>query len=49
MLIVAGAIEGFLSPAPEIPEAVKFTFAVALFAGLCAYLGLAGRTVTSNQ
>lgn len=49
MLVVAGSIEGFLSPAPEIPESVKFTFAIALFTGLCAYLGLAGRTVASNQ
>jgi uncharacterized membrane protein SpoIIM required for sporulation len=42
MLVVAGTIEGFFSPA-LLPEALKFTFAAFLAAGLVAYLALAGR------
>jgi uncharacterized membrane protein SpoIIM required for sporulation len=42
MLVVAGIIEGFFSPA-LLPESLKFTLAIALEIALVAYLGLAGR------
>ncbi|MEW6349667.1 MAG: stage II sporulation protein M [Thermodesulfobacteriota bacterium] len=41
LLMVAGIIEAFFSPAP-IPELVKFIFALALFAGLLGFLFLSG-------
>lgn len=44
MLVVAGVIEGFFSPA-LIPEPFKFSLAAALGAALAAYLTLAGREV----
>ena len=37
MLVVAGIIEGFISPTP-VPPAVKFTIGAALFVLLCAWL-----------
>jgi uncharacterized membrane protein SpoIIM required for sporulation len=42
MLVVAGVIEGFFSPA-LLPEALKFSLAALLALGLVAYLALAGR------
>jgi uncharacterized membrane protein SpoIIM required for sporulation len=42
MLVVAGTIEGFFSPA-LLPEALKFSLAAVLAVGLVAYLTLAGR------
>ncbi|MBI1749374.1 MAG: stage II sporulation protein M [Acidobacteria bacterium] len=39
MLVVAGIIEGFLSPA-DFPSSVKFLFGGAMFALLIAYLGM---------
>jgi uncharacterized membrane protein SpoIIM required for sporulation len=42
MLVVAGLIEGFFSPA-LLPEGLKFSLATLLAFGLVAYLGLAGR------
>ncbi|HVF56341.1 MAG TPA: stage II sporulation protein M [Pyrinomonadaceae bacterium] len=42
LLVIAGIIEGFISPAP-IPAAVKFTVAAVTFVALYAYLLLAGR------
>ncbi len=41
LLVVAGIIEAFFSPAP-IPELVKFVFAIALFSGLLGFLFLSG-------
>ncbi|HEY9817504.1 MAG TPA: stage II sporulation protein M [Candidatus Obscuribacterales bacterium] len=38
MLIVAGVIEGFFSPNPAIPNAVKYTTGIVLLIGLLAYL-----------
>jgi uncharacterized membrane protein SpoIIM required for sporulation len=42
MLVIAGTIEGFFSPA-LLPEVFKFTLAAALAACLVAYITLAGR------
>ena len=41
-LVIAGIIEGFISPAP-IPPAVKFSVAALTGLGLYSYLALAGR------
>ena len=43
LLIIAGTIEGLISPSQDIPPLVKF--AIAIFTGICliAYLGFAGR------
>lgn len=43
MLIVAGCIEGFISPSPNIPWQLKFSLAVAIGVIFCGYLSLAGR------
>ncbi len=43
ILGVAGLIEGFLSPAPEIPERLKFAFAAVLFTAFVGWLTLGGR------
>ncbi len=43
ILIVAGTIEGFLSPSLTIPAGVKFIFAAALFSLFASYLAFAGR------
>lgn len=40
MLILAGGIEGFFSPAPEIPDALKYLVGLVLFGGLVFYLQL---------
>lgn len=42
MLVIAGTIEGFFSPA-LLPVALKFSLAAVLATGLVAYLTLAGR------
>ena len=42
LLIVAGSIEGFLSPT-RLPAGIKFLFAAALFSLLIVYLSTAGR------
>jgi uncharacterized membrane protein SpoIIM required for sporulation len=42
LLVIAGIIEGFISPAP-IPPAVKYAVAAATFFALYSYLLLAGR------
>lgn len=38
MLVVAGIIEGFLSPSHNVPHWLKFLFASVLFTGLVTYL-----------
>ena len=43
LLIIAGLIEGFISPAP-IPASLKFSIAAITGIALCSYLLLAGRT-----
>jgi uncharacterized membrane protein SpoIIM required for sporulation len=47
MLIVAGAIEGFISPV-AIPTTAKFVVGAAMFVLLALYLTRAGRRVTAN-
>jgi hypothetical protein len=42
ILVVAGTIEGFLSPT-KLPPAVKYSFAAALFTLFAVYLTQAGR------
>jgi uncharacterized membrane protein SpoIIM required for sporulation len=37
MLLIAGAIEGFISPNPSVPNAVKYLLGTVIFAGLVAY------------
>jgi uncharacterized membrane protein SpoIIM required for sporulation len=48
MLIVAGVIEGFISPSDG-PIATKFTIAMSLFILLAAYVTLVGRPVTEDS
>ena len=48
MLIVAGVIEGFVSPSDG-PIATKFTIAMSLFILLAAYVSLVGRPVTKDS
>jgi uncharacterized membrane protein SpoIIM required for sporulation len=48
MLVVAGLIEGFFSPA-LLPEALKFSLAALLALALAAYLALAGREVERGR
>jgi uncharacterized membrane protein SpoIIM required for sporulation len=43
LLVIAGVIEGFISPTP-LPVAAKFLFAAALFGLLVLYLGRTGRS-----
>jgi len=43
LLVIAGIIEGFISPTP-FPAAAKFVFATALLGLLALYLGRAGRS-----
>lgn len=38
MLIIAGAIEGFFSPNPTIPDEMKYLVGIGLFLGLVMYL-----------
>jgi uncharacterized membrane protein SpoIIM required for sporulation len=38
MLIIAGMIEGFVSPQPAIPDVVKYAIGTGLFIGLVGYL-----------
>jgi uncharacterized membrane protein SpoIIM required for sporulation len=42
LLVIAGVIEGFVSPTP-IPASVKFSIGASLFALLVIYLSRAGR------
>jgi uncharacterized membrane protein SpoIIM required for sporulation len=44
LLIVAGTLEGFLSPT-HVPVALKFAVGAVLFTGLCLWLGGGGRGV----
>lgn len=37
MLIVAGIIEGFISPSPIVPNSLKYLLGVSLFVGLVSY------------
>jgi uncharacterized membrane protein SpoIIM required for sporulation len=37
ILIIAGAIEGFFSPSPSIPEPIKYLLGIGLFASLLIY------------
>jgi uncharacterized membrane protein SpoIIM required for sporulation len=46
MLIIAGVIEGFVSPVP-LPPAPKFVIGAAMFVLLVLYLTRAGRTATA--
>jgi uncharacterized membrane protein SpoIIM required for sporulation len=48
VLILAGTIEGFISPSPY-PPALKFLVGAAAGAALATYLFLAGRETTSHQ
>jgi uncharacterized membrane protein SpoIIM required for sporulation len=43
LLIVAGTLEGFLSPT-HVPAALKFSVGAVLFTGLCLWLGGGGRS-----
>jgi uncharacterized membrane protein SpoIIM required for sporulation len=43
ILVVAGLIEGFITPPAFIPPAAKLIFAALSLAALAAYVGLAGR------
>jgi uncharacterized membrane protein SpoIIM required for sporulation len=48
MLLIAGAIEGFISPTP-IPPAVKFVIGASIFALLAVYLAMAGRDLSESR
>lgn len=37
MLVIAGAIEGFFSPNPNVPEPVKYLAGIGLFCCLVVY------------
>ena len=43
VLVVAGIVEGFISPLPTISPAVKFTLGILLFVALMSYLLAGGR------
>ena len=43
MLLVAGAIEGFISPSAAVPASLKFVFGGLTLLFMVAYFGLAGR------
>lgn len=43
LLVLAGLIEGFLSPVPEVSPSSKLAFAAAMALGLGAWFGLGGR------
>jgi uncharacterized membrane protein SpoIIM required for sporulation len=47
ILVVAGVIEGFISPVP-MPAMPKFVIGAAMLALLVLYLTLAGRTATER-
>lgn len=40
MLVIAGIIEGFFSPAPGVPDFIKYIVGITLFIGLVSYLSL---------
>jgi uncharacterized membrane protein SpoIIM required for sporulation len=37
LLVIAGAIEGFFSPNPSVPDGLKYLVGSLIFAGLIAY------------
>jgi uncharacterized membrane protein SpoIIM required for sporulation len=43
MLVMAGLIEGFFSPAPSVPSALKYLIGLVLLGGLILYLGFSTR------
>jgi uncharacterized membrane protein SpoIIM required for sporulation len=45
MLVIAGVIEGFISPNPAIPDVVKYLIGIVLFALLVAYLNRKKKTI----
>ena len=45
MLVIAGMIEGFISPNPAIPDVVKYLIGMVLFALLVAYLNRKKKTI----
>ena len=45
MLVIAGAIEGFFSPNPAIPEPIKYLAGISLFCGLVAYCNRQKNTI----
>ncbi len=47
LLLIAGFIEGFISPS-DLPVGMKFTLAAALFTLLVLYLGFTGKTQTAD-
>lgn len=49
MLIVAGCIEGFISPSPNIAWQLKFSLAFAIAVIFCAYLTLSTRGTTDQS
>lgn len=49
MLILAGCIEGFISPSPNIAWQLKFTLASAIAVIFFGYLGLAGRNESPER
>lgn len=49
MLVMAGLIEGFFSPSPVVPSALKYLVGLALFGCLILYLSLAERPKISTQ
>jgi uncharacterized membrane protein SpoIIM required for sporulation len=49
LLLVAGAIEGFISPADNIPGVVKWLVGILSGAGLYSYLFLAGRPAKAGR
>jgi uncharacterized membrane protein SpoIIM required for sporulation len=49
MLVLAGTIEGFFSPNPAIPDAVKYAFGIGLFTLLLMYLGRQNQQPINNN
>lgn len=47
MLVIAGIIEGFFSPNPNVPEIVKYAVGAGLFASLVWYLSRRNKPVAS--
>jgi uncharacterized membrane protein SpoIIM required for sporulation len=49
MLVIAGLIEGFFSPSPVIPSALKYLTGLILLSGLIAYLSFSARPKILTQ
>lgn len=49
MLVMAGLIEGFFSPSPVVPSALKYLVGLALFSCLILYLSFAARPKILTQ